>query len=76
MSAEPIRYYDRYKKTVKTEQVFGEKWLRFAYENVLGEAFVSLLARRRLFSVLYGWQMNKRVSAKKVLPFIVTTTWM
>jgi phosphatidylserine decarboxylase len=36
-AAVPIRYYDRYKKSVETEQVFGEKWLRFAYENRLGQ---------------------------------------
>ena len=71
MAKEPIRYYDRYKKSVQTEQIFGEKWLRFAYENKLGQASVWLMAKRRLFSSIYGWQMNKRVSALKVLPFIV-----
>ncbi len=70
-AASPIRYYDRYKKSVETEQIFGEKWLRFAYENKLGQAGVWLMAKRRFFSSLYGFQMNKRVSALKVLPFIV-----
>lgn len=70
-AAVPIRYYDRYKKSVETEQVFGEKWLRFAYENRLGQLGVSLMAKRRLCSSLYGWQMNKRVSALKILPFII-----
>src|SRR6476659_4055257 len=46
MSVEPIRYYDRYARTVKTEQVFGEKWLRFAYENPAGRFFVWLAPRR------------------------------
>ena len=40
MPADPIRYYDRYKKTVETEQVFGERWLRFAYDNPAGRAAV------------------------------------
>jgi len=71
MPIEPIRYYDRYKKSVETEQIFGESWLRFAYETAMGRAGVGLLAKRRLFSAWYGWQMNKRVSALKVLPFIV-----
>ena len=71
MAAEPIRYFDRYRQALATEPVFGEGWLRFAYGNPLGRAGVWLLARRRLFSVLYGWQMNKRVSGTKVLPFIV-----
>lgn len=71
MPATPIRYYDRYKQTVETERIYGEAWLRFAYENPIGRSFIGLLIKRRLFSSLYGWQMNKRVSANKVLPFIV-----
>ncbi|MES2695987.1 MAG: archaetidylserine decarboxylase [Verrucomicrobiota bacterium] len=68
--AEPILYYDRYKGSVQTEQVFGESWLRFAYENPAGRFFVWLLARRAIFSKWYGWKMNKRESALRVLPFI------
>jgi hypothetical protein len=70
MSAEPIRYYDRYARTVKTEQVYGEAWLRFAYENPAGRFFVWLAARRVWFSKWYGRKMNKRVSAQRILPFI------
>lgn len=66
----PIRFYNRYKKTIEVERVFGEKWLRFAYENPAGRFFVWLLARRAFFSRWYGYQMNKRVSALRVLPFI------
>ena len=68
--AEPICYFDRYTKTVKTEKIFGEAWLRFAYENPLGRFFVWALARRKFFSWWYGRQMNKRVSALRILPFI------
>ncbi len=71
MPAEPIRYYDRYDRTLKTEEIYGEKWLRFAYENPAGRFFVWLLARRIFFSRWYGWQMRKRMSANEILPFIV-----
>lgn len=70
MPAQPIRYFDRATKTVKTEKVYGERWLRMAYENPVGRSFVWLLARRTLFSWWYGRKMNKRVSALKILPFI------
>ncbi|MCC6415799.1 MAG: phosphatidylserine decarboxylase, partial [Opitutaceae bacterium] len=33
MSADPIRFFNRYTKTLETERIFGERWLRFAYEN-------------------------------------------
>lgn len=68
---EPIRYFNRYSGTIETERIYGEPWLRFAYENPIGRGFVELLIKRRLMSSLYGWQMNKRVSANKILPFIV-----
>jgi phosphatidylserine decarboxylase len=59
MSAEPIRYYHRYQRTVETEQVYGEQWLRWAYENPVGRGVVWLLARRIWFSKWYGWKMNQ-----------------
>lgn len=68
--AEPIRFFNRYTRALATEQIFGEKWLRFAYENPLGRASVWLLARRKWFSAYYGWKMNKRRSALKILSFI------
>ena len=70
MSAEPIRYFDRYARSLKTEQIYGEKWLRFAYENPAGRFFVWLAARRAFFSRWYGWKMRKPASALRVLPFI------
>jgi phosphatidylserine decarboxylase len=70
MPAEPIRFYHRYKKTVETEKVFGEAWLRLAYENPVGRFFVWLLAKRKFFSWWYGRKMNKKESALRILPFI------
>ena len=70
MPPEPIRYYDRYALTVKTEQIYGEKWLRFAYETPVGRFFTWLLVRRAFFSKWYGWRMNRRASGQLVLPFI------
>jgi phosphatidylserine decarboxylase len=70
MSAEPIRYYDRCARMLKTEQIYGEGWLRFAYGNPLGRAAVWLLARRAWFSQWYGRKMTKRDSALEIIPFI------
>lgn len=67
---QPIEYYDRYTKTLKTEKVYGERWLRYAYDNPTGRFFVWLIARRIWFSKWYGRKMNKRASALNILPFI------
>lgn len=70
MSAEPIRFYNRYTQTTETEQVYGEKWLRWTYETALGGLSVWALIKRAVFSHWYGWRMDRPVSAQKVLPFI------
>ncbi len=69
-AANPVRYYHRYQRTLEVERIVGEKWLRFAYENPAGRFFVWLLARRAFFSRWYGYKMNKRESALRVIPFI------
>jgi len=70
MPAEPIRYFDRYARALKTEQIYGEKWLRFAYENPAGRLLVWLLVRRAFFSQWYGYKMNRPESSLRILPFI------
>ena len=70
MPVEPIRYYHRYNRTIEVERVYGDRWLRLAYENPGGRFFVWLLARRALFSQWYGYKMRKPESALKILPFI------
>ena len=70
MAAQPIRFYHRYKKAVEEERVYGEGWLRFAYENPGGRFFVWLLARRAFFSHYFGHKMRKPESALRIIPFI------
>jgi phosphatidylserine decarboxylase len=70
MSAEPIRFFHRYRKVVESERVYGERWMRLAYENPVGRFFVWLVVRRAFFYRWYGYKINKPESALRVLPFI------
>jgi phosphatidylserine decarboxylase len=70
MPVEPIRFYHRYKKSIEVERVFGERWMRLAYENPGGRFFVWLFARRAFFSQYYGHKMRLPESSLKILPFI------
>ena len=70
MCAEPIYFYNRYTQAVETEQVYGEKWLRWTYETSLGRFAVGALIKRAVFSHWYGWRMDRPISAQRVLPFI------
>jgi phosphatidylserine decarboxylase len=71
MSADPILYFDRYKQGILTEQVYGGDWLRWTYYTSLGRLSLALLVKRAIVSRYYGWKMSQRVSANRVLPFIV-----
>lgn len=71
MERQPIKYYNRYQDSIETEQVYGERWLRWAYETGIGRAAVSALLKRKFFSWYYGRRMNRPYSGNKVLPFVV-----
>ena len=69
--SEPVKVFNRYTGEVEVEQIYGEKWLRWAYETGLGRATTSVLLRRWFFSWFYGRRMSRVYSASKVLPFVV-----
>ena len=71
MPSEPIRFFDRTTKTLKIEEIYGENWLRFTYENPLGRLLLWFFVKRALFSKYFGWRMSRPYSAFKVIPFIV-----
>jgi phosphatidylserine decarboxylase len=71
MPAAPVQYWHRAKKVVETELIYGERYLRFTYEHPVGRLALRLLVRRALVTRYYGWRMNRRYSAAKILPFIV-----
>jgi len=71
MAREPVKFFNRYTKQLETEAIYGERWLRFAYENPVGRFFLWALVKRKFFSWYYGWRMNWRSSSKHVLPFVI-----
>lgn len=68
--ASPIQIFNRYTGAVETEQVYGEKALRWAYETGLGRIALTLLVTRPWFSRWYGWRMSRPASRSKIPPFI------
>ncbi|MDP1578818.1 MAG: phosphatidylserine decarboxylase [Candidatus Didemnitutus sp.] len=71
MSAEPIRFFNRAKQSIETEQIYGEKWLRWTYESGLGGYALNALVKRAFLSRYYGWQMSRPSSTRRILPFII-----
>jgi len=67
---EPVVFYNRYTRQLETEVIYGEGFLRWAYESVSGRAATALLVKRSLFSHWYGWRMNQPASRERIPPFI------
>jgi phosphatidylserine decarboxylase len=65
-----IQYYERESGQLKIENVAGEKWLVWLYNNPAGEATLWALAKRKLVSSIYGKMMDRTSSAKKIHRFI------
>lgn len=68
--SKPIRYFSRPANQWETEEVYGERSLRWIYGSRSGQWFLWMLVRRKIFSRLYGWLMNRPASRKKIQPFI------
>ena len=66
MPAAPIQFFNRRTQHLETEAVYGEKPLRFVYENPLGRLALHGLVMRALFSKWYGAQMDSQASAARI----------
>ncbi|MFT4546604.1 MAG: phosphatidylserine decarboxylase [Verrucomicrobiales bacterium] len=66
----PIQYRNRATGELETEEIYGEGFLRFIYENPLGTIALAAVVKRAWFSHYYGHRMDQPKSREKVLPFI------
>ncbi len=67
---EDIKYLDRETGEIVSEDVYGEKWLRFIYETTPGKITLWFAVKRAWFSNWYGRKMSRASSASKIIPFI------
>ena len=65
-----IQYFDRYAGEIRTEKIYGEKYLRWIYETVPGRLALWSVVRRAWFSRWYGRQMDLPESKQRIEPFI------
>lgn len=64
-----IEYFDRYKKEIRTEKVYGGKAVDFLYENAFGQKLAKKLIKP-FPSKLLGLYHNSSLSRHKIAPFI------
>jgi phosphatidylserine decarboxylase len=67
---DPITYFNRHTGRIETEAVYGEAFLRLAYETAPGRMLLHALIKRAFFSQWYGRRMDSPASSAKIMPFI------
>ena len=70
MSKNPIRFFNRLTGQMETEQVYGERFLRWVYETAPGRLTLRALVRRGVFSRWYGHRMDSPASRARIQPFV------
>lgn len=65
-----IRYFNRHRNQMETEQVYGEGFLKFSYANPLGALPLHLMVKRAGFSRWYGKRMDDPATTAKIAPFL------
>lgn len=69
-ATQELLYFDRYENRLKSEGIYGEKPLRWAYETSLGRLCLEGIIKRRWFSRLYGLWADTTGSAREIAPFV------
>lgn len=70
MESTPVQFFNRYTGKLETEAIYGERWLRWAYETRLGRLSLPALIARPWFSRWFGYWMSRPTSVRKIAPFI------
>ncbi|GIW22945.1 MAG: phosphatidylserine decarboxylase proenzyme [Candidatus Sericytochromatia bacterium] len=65
-----ILIYNREKKSLEEEKIYGQKILEYLYTKKLGLFFTKSLLKRKFFSKVYGNQLKTKFSKRKILDFI------
>lgn len=65
-----IKYYNRKTKDYEIEKVAGEKYLNWTYSSPVGMALLEGLIKKKAFSRLYGWYLDRGISKRKIKDFI------
>ena len=65
-----IKYYNRKENKYEIEKVAGEKYLNWSYSSPAGIGLVELILKKKLFSKLYGYYCDTKISSSKIMDFI------
>lgn len=65
-----IQIYNRKTQSYEEELIAGKKFIEWTYESPIGKGITELIAKRKIFSKIYGIFCDTKLSTKKIPEFI------
>jgi phosphatidylserine decarboxylase len=65
-----IQVYNRTTKTYEEELIAGKRYIEWTYESPIGKSITEIIAKKKLFSKLYGMFCDTKLSSNKIQSFI------
>ena len=65
-----IQIYNRTTKTYEEELIAGKRYIEWTYQSPIGKNITELIAKKKLFSKIYGMYCDTKSSANKIPSFI------
>lgn len=65
-----IQVYNRTTKSYEEELIAGKKYIKWTYESPIGKNITELIAKKKLFSKIYGQYCDTKLSANKIQAFV------
>lgn len=65
-----IKFYNRKTKKYEIEKVAGSTYVKWTYTSSVGMRLLELIVKKKLFSKLYGFFCDTKMSKKKISSFI------
>jgi phosphatidylserine decarboxylase len=65
-----IQVYNRTTKSYEEELIAGKKYIEWTYESPIGKGITELIAKKKLFSKVYGLFCDTKLSANKIATFV------
>lgn len=61
-----IKIYNRESKNYEIEKVLGENYIKWTYESPIGKGLLNIFLKRKIFSKIYGFFCDSKLSVKKI----------
>lgn len=64
--SKPLKYWNRYEKKIKEDQIYADWFVKYCYENPIGKKLLDYVFSKKNFNFIYGIYKNSKFSLKQI----------